>query len=72
MKERYNSNKLNLALILLCWGTILFCLILKLFGSRQFEIPPYTIELQSYAKFAKAFLEDKDATDKAFNIITLL
>lgn len=23
-------------------------------------------ELQSYAKFAKAFLEDKDATDKAF------
>ena len=42
MKEKYNSNNLNLSLVLLCWGTIIVCLILKLFGSRQFEIPPYT------------------------------
>ena len=56
MKERYNSNNLNLALILLCWGTILFCLILKLFGSRQFEIPPYTIELQLWQLIIINFL----------------
>ena len=56
MKEKYNSNNLNLSLVLLCWGTIIFCLILKLFGSRQFEIPPYTIELQLWQLIAINFL----------------
>lgn len=56
MKEKYNSNNLNLSLVLLCWGTIIFCLILKLFGSRQFEIPPYTIELQLWELIAINFL----------------
>ena len=40
-----NKSKMYGSLIALCWATILLCLVLKLFGSKQFEMPEYTYNI---------------------------
>ena len=38
-KDKINIEKVTGTLLILCWITIIFCLILKLFGYKEFEIP---------------------------------
>lgn len=40
-----NKSKMYGSLIALCWATIALCLILKLFGSKEFDMPEYTYNI---------------------------
>lgn len=40
-----NKSKMYGSLIALCWATIALCLILKLFGSKEFYMPEYTYNI---------------------------
>lgn len=45
-----NKSKMYGSLIALCWATIALCLILKLLGSKQFEIPEYTYNINIWTQ----------------------
>ena len=47
-----NKSKMYGSLIALCWATILLCLVLKLFGSKQFEMPEYTYDINIWIRRA--------------------
>ena len=47
-----NKSKMYGSLIALCWATILLCLVLKLFGSKQFEMPEYTYNINIWIRRA--------------------
>lgn len=44
-KQMYDKEKMYKWLVILCWLTILTCTILKMFGSKQFEMPNYTYNI---------------------------
>lgn len=44
-KQMYDKEKMYKWLVILCWLTILTCTILKMFGSKQFEMPDYTYNI---------------------------
>lgn len=43
--KQIDKGKMYGSLVRLCWATILLCLVLKLFGSKQFEMPEYTYNI---------------------------
>lgn len=45
--KRVDKAKMYGSLIILCWATIILCLILKLFGSNEFEFPEYTYNISN-------------------------
>lgn len=44
-REIFNKEKVYSRLIVLCWLTIFLCFILKLFGSKEFEMPNYAYNI---------------------------
>ena len=45
-----NKSKMYGSLIALCWATIALCLILKLLGNKQFEMPEYTYNINMWTQ----------------------
>ena len=49
-KQMYDKEKMYKWLVILCWLTILTCTILKMFGSKQFEMPDYTYNINIWIR----------------------
>lgn len=49
-KQMYDKEKMYKNLVILCWLTILVCTILKLFGSKEFEMPEYTYNINIWIR----------------------
>lgn len=48
--KQINKGRMYGSLVGLCWATILLCLVLKLFGSKEFEMPDYTYNINIWIR----------------------
>ena len=48
--KQINKGRMYGSLVGLCWATILLCLVLKLFGSKEFEMPDYTYNINVWIR----------------------